>query len=130
MKRWVKYVFAISAAGGMAGIVLWSNDFGKAEGAWIRLKILADAFTVPGVLLMTAATLIWVASQGFFDGIGYAGRSVLRTVIPFLSMEDEKFYDYKQRRADDRIRGYSYLFYVGAAFFVVSLGFLAAYYRT
>ena len=129
MKRSVKYLSAVLAAGAMTTIVLWANDFGKTEETWMRLKLLADAFTVPGVLLMMVAALIWVSSDGFFDGIGYAGRTAIRMVLPFFSMEEERFYDYKRRRANNRIRGYSFLFYIGATFFVISLGFLAAYYR-
>ena len=128
MKRSVNYLTAVSAAGAMAVLVLWGNGFSQAKPMALRLKLLADAFTVPGVLLMMTAALIWAASHGFFDGIGYAGRVTARMLLPYLAKEYERFYDYKRRKADRRYGGYSFLFYVGAAFFAISLGFIAAFY--
>ena len=126
-RRWGKYLLATSIAGAMVALMLWGNGFGSAEETAQKLKLLADAFTLPGVLLPMLSALIWAESRGFFHGIGYAGRVSVRMIFPFLQLEDEKYYDYKRRKAKRAFHGYSFLFYVGAVFFAVALGFTAAF---
>lgn len=129
MRRLIgKYLSSVTVAGLMTLLVLWINNFDTIENQADRLRVLADAFTVPGVIFMLVAALIWVASDGFFDGIGYAGRLTARMLLPFLKLEDEKYYDYKMRKADNRIHGYSFIFFTGLAFFAVSLVWIALFY--
>ena len=123
-----KYLSAVTVAGLMTLLVLWINNFDTIDNSADRMRILADAFTVPGVIFMLVAALIWVASDGFFDGIGYAGRLTARMLLPFLKLNDEKYYDYKMRKADNRIHGYSFIFFTGLAFFAVALVLIAMFY--
>ncbi len=127
-KLFWKYLSAISVAGGIALLVLWIQNFGSMENLSHRLRALADAFTVSGVLFVMLSVLIWVASDGFFDGISYAGRQTARMLFPFLNIADEKYYDYKLRRAEHRIRGYSFICVTGLAFLVVAVALIVAFY--
>lgn len=127
-KSLIKYASAVGIAGAMALIVLWLRDFASVDSKAEQLRHLADAFTIPGVIFMMVAALIWVASDGFFDGFGYAGRYAARMLLPFLKLDDEKFYDYKMRKAERRLHGYSFIFFTGLAFFLIALAFIAAFY--
>lgn len=112
----------------MAWLVLWVNDFDKIANQAQRMRLLADAFTIPGVLFMMVAALVWVASDGFFDGFGYAGRVTARMLLPFLKIEEEKYYDYKMRKAGNRLHGYSFIFFTGLLFFVIAILLIILYY--
>ena len=127
-KLLTKYLASITVSGLMACFVLWINQFDQVTVPAERIRLLADAFTVPGVLAIMLAALIWVASDGFFDGIGYAGRVTARMLLPFLKIEEEKFYDYKMRKADHRIHGYSFIFYTGLVFLAIAVGFIIRFY--
>ena len=127
-KSLIKYLSAIGVAGAMTIVVLYLRNFGSAVSKVEQMRHLADAFTIPGVIFMLVAALIWVASDGFFDGIGYAGRFTARMLLPFLKLDDEKYYDYKMRKKENRIHGYSFIFFTGLAFFIVALAFIAGFY--
>ena len=127
-KRLLLYLSAVAAAGGMALVVLWVNDFSAVTDNAERLRLLADAFTVPGVLLMMFSALIWIGSDGFFDGLGYAGRWTVRLLLPFGWFEEEKYSDYKLRKAKNRVQGYSFLFFTGLAFLLIAAVWIVCYY--
>lgn len=127
-KSLIKYLSAIGVASAMVVLVLWLRDFGAVDSRSQQLRHLADAFTIPGVIFMLVAALIWVASDGFFDGFGYAGRWTARMLLPFLKLDDEKYYDYKMRKAENRLHGYSFIFFTGLGFFVIALALIAAFY--
>lgn len=102
------------------------------QGFWLtfeleeKYKILADAFTVPGVLLMMVAGLIWISSEGFFDGLTYAVRQFSGMLIPAIGKKYKHltYYDYKTQRQNKRLYGYLFLFVVGLLFTVIAIVFV------
>ena len=119
----------ITAAAAAAGTVTVAalNDFGGAEQLSERYRILSNAFTVPGVLLLMVGVLLYISTTGVFDTLGYALGRFARSLIPGAQYRDEKFYDYKTRKNEKRAGGYSCLFIVGAAFTLVAIVFLILY---
>lgn len=101
----------------------YSSEMALAE----RYKILADAFTIPGVVFILIGALVWVSTDGFFDMFSFAIGKAVKTLIPFSKRSDETFYDYKVRKSEDRITGYSFLFFTGLAFLIVSIVLLVLY---
>ncbi len=88
------------------------------------MKALSDAFSVTGIILLVLGALVFVSTQGMFDSISYAGKFVLRAFIPGArSTPIEKYGDYKVGKAEKRITGYSFLFFVGIAFILVGVIF-------
>ena len=128
-KRLLKYSVAILCAAAFSFLILWLNEIGDAEILSDKFKILSDAFTVPGVLLIMVGALIWTSTQGIFDGLGYSFGRIGSMFIPLYqkSFEHLTYYDYKMSKVDKRIKGYSFLFYVGIGFLVVGILFFVLY---
>ena len=95
-------------------------------------RILADAFSVPGVLLMCFAGLVWVSSDGFFDALGYTAARVGGMFIPAYRAKHENYLTYKQRKNKERSekeRGsIGFLLFVGLGFFLIAIVFYVLYY--
>ncbi len=123
----IKYAIAILAASSMSGVVLWLRDIGMAETLADRYKILADAFTVPGVILMLFSGLIWVANDGFFDGLSYTFTRIGHMFLPFVKGKHQTYYDYKESKKDRPKHPFFFLFAVGAVFTVVAIVFNLLY---
>lgn len=91
-----------------------------------KYRILADAFTIPGVILIMVTALVWISTEGMFDGLSYAFGRVGSRIIPFFkkSYQHETFYDYKMSKEGKRAKGYSFLFWVGLLFVAVAAVFI------
>ncbi len=115
-------------------VVLMTEDISSAETTSDLLRILTDAFTVPGVLLMGAAGLVFASERGAFDVLGYGLHNAVGRFVPGASNlgREESFYDYLERKRDEKSKkGPSLvpcLFFTGLAFFLVSLVLLAVYF--
>ncbi|MBQ0102286.1 MAG: DUF3899 domain-containing protein [Firmicutes bacterium] len=54
------------------------------------LGYLADSFTIPGILFICLAALIFAKRQGTFDGLGYGARYAFNSITPqFWLSKDE-----------------------------------------
>ena len=85
--------------------VAFSNDFPADETKiQIIMHYLSDCTIIPGIFLMLLYGLVWVAKDGIFDGIGYAGRFVGAMFIPNLKMYKGRdgYYQYKKQKAEKR----------------------------
>ena len=122
----LKYGITTAVAGGMTVFLLWLRDYSEAVTLADRYRLLADAFTIPGVLLVMVAALVWISSDGFFDGLAYAFSRVGSMFIPFhrQSAKHMTYYDYKMSKKDKRPHGYGFLFYVGLVFVAIALVFV------
>jgi hypothetical protein len=94
-----------------------------------QYRILCDAFTVPGLLLIIFGSLLWVSNTGALDGLMYAVTTAVRFLIPGgrLKME-EKYGDYVERRREKPVRGYGFLLISGCVTMAISLVFMALFY--
>lgn len=130
MKDGHKLLLKYGITTGVAG--LFSLGFMWARGLWTvqtpveRYKILADAFSVPGMLLVLFGALLWVSSEGIFDGIGYALNRVGSMFIPMhkKSAQHLTYYDYVMGKRGKRVHGFSFMFFVGLVFIAVSIVFI------
>ncbi len=124
-KLLLKYGIATAVAGGMTALVLYLHGYADAVTQADRYRILADAFTIPGVILVMVAALIWVSTFGFFDGLSYAARQFAGLFWPMFGKKHKHltYYDYKVEREEKRFGGYGFLFFVGLAFVVVAVVF-------
>lgn len=96
----------------------------------VQYLCLCNGFTVPGILFLSIGALVFVSSKGFFDGISYALRGLVRRLVPGGQTSEgsmEKYYDYLQRKKDKRIKGYSFLFVTGMIFLGIGLVFQTLY---
>ena len=126
-KRLIRYSITVGIGVVLVVLYLYLQEFSNAETQKIQLRMLADAFTISGVILILPAGLIWVASDGFFDGLTYSARRLAR-LIPFTKLKDERYYDYKMRKRENRPQGYGFIFFTGLGFFLVAVIMIALFY--
>lgn len=91
------------------------------------MMILCDAFFVAGVLLALFGVLVWISTTGFFDTFGYAMRTAIHLILPFIHHERRSFYDYKTEKAEKRGSAQYFLIIVGGGYLVLSAVFLIAW---
>lgn len=82
--------------------------------------VLCDAFFLPGILTLMSGLLMWVASEGALDGIGYLGSYLIKTLIPGKRSEIERYGDYVVRKRENRKKGYGFLCVVGLVFVLLA----------
>ena len=92
---------------------------------WYRL--LCDAFTIPGLLMLMFAAMLSISNEGGLDGVSYLVKQGFR-MLTFRGISQEKYLDYVQHRRENRLTGYGFLYIVGAVFMAVALIFLALFY--
>lgn len=125
----IKYVIAIAVGLLLAYYVMVVNDYSNVTDEVVKLKLLADCFTVPGVILIMASAFCWLSSQGAVDGIGFALSGLFRRLIPGAqSKEPEKYYDYVMRKQEKRRGGFGFLAIVGAGFLLIAIVFIIKFY--
>ncbi len=133
IKKAIKYGTAIVCGAAIAVYMVFSRNISGAENATERYRILCDASSVPGLLMILVGILIWLSGQGAFAGLGYLGRYLRRSLVPGgrTKYPHETFYDYLQEKKEKRGSvSYSFLFIIGAAFLAVGIVFLVLYYKS
>ena len=93
---------------------------------WYRT--LCDAFTIPGLILLMFGCLMSLSNTGAMDGLGYVVSIAVKMLIPGGALNMERYKEYLDRRRANRIRGYGFLYIVGAGCMAVSLVFMVLFY--
>ena len=126
--RLTKYGFCALFVAVMAYVYLLPRNFAGAEGQE-KYRLLCDALTVPGVLLLCAGALVWVSNLGALDGLFYGLRLAFRALIPGKRLQkEENYHDYVVARQEKRVKGYGFLLISGAVTIAASLLFLGLYF--
>lgn len=127
----LKYGIALFVGALMAYAVIELHGYAAAATAAERYLVLANAFTIPGVILIMCWALVFVANEGAFEGISYAVTYAVKLLIPGTgSNRQERYSDYvERRRAKGKAKGYGFLFFVGAAFLVAAIVFTVLFYN-
>lgn len=124
-----KYLIAFFFGGLLAYFYVSQRDFAAAE-LMEKYRILCDAFTIPGMMMILIGLLIAVSNEGAFDGLLYAVTYAAKALIPFGRQNGhEKYADYVERKREKRVSGYGFMFISGAVFMVVAMVFLILFYR-
>ncbi|MDD4124774.1 MAG: DUF3899 domain-containing protein [Eubacteriales bacterium] len=125
-----KYTITVGIGSAISYLVY--NLYGAAAGNISdKYRILCDAFTIPGILMLMSGLLVWVSTMGAFDTLAYAFSWAFNRLIPGLTLKSNvKFYDYIERKKNNRIKGYSFLFICGLAFLLISVVFLILFYTS
>lgn len=131
LRNLLKYGIAVSVGGLMVYLTITLHGLAEATTPAEQYRILADAFTIPGVVLMLVAALVAVSNEGIFTGVSYSLTWMIRTLIPLAALKNgkESYYDYAQRKRANRVKGYGFIFFTGLAFFTVAIVFTVLFYR-
>lgn len=126
----IKYACCIIPGAIISWLVLDQHGYSSALSDVERYRILCDAFTIPGVILIMAGALVWISNLGGFDGLSYSLKIALKRLLPFGSVEKpEKYFDYVERRKGKRLKGYHFIFITGIGFLALALFFMFRFYQ-
>lgn len=94
-----------------------------------RYRLMCDALSVPGVLLILFGGLVWAINEGALLGVGYALRCGIFSLIPGKwPGKGEKYGEYVARKREKKMSGYGFLVYTGLMAVGGSLVFMALFY--
>lgn len=109
-------------------LYLGLQDFENAD-AVNKYRLLCDAFSVPGVLLVMFGALVWASNEGALLGVSYVVRFAVFSLIPGKRLQrEEKYGEYVERKRDQKTTGYGFLFYSGLVSLAVAAVFLVLFY--
>lgn len=128
MKRFVKYACAAVFVGLTVWLYLGPREFDGAE-PLERYRMLSDAFTVPGVLLLMLGCLCRIGDLGALDGVAYALTVAFRSLTRFDRGVAESYGDFVARKRERRKKGYGFLLLSGGVTLAVAVVFLILFYR-
>ncbi len=121
-KKGMTYLTTVSI--GLVIVVMLAFGWGidKVETPYECVRILADSFTIPGIIMASASVIIWISSKGGYDGLTYGFSYVKKMFTPSSKM-NESLYDYKMRREEKRMKPKLDLLWVGLAFIAIAVIF-------
>lgn len=129
----IAYIISILFVVILVGLYVGLRDF-KGISLMEKYRMLCDAFTIPGVLLILVGALVWASDLGGFYGIGfvfnYAKKSLTHFFVPGSLGNTESYYDYIERKkSEGHLTGYGFLFIVGGITMAIALVFLFLFYQ-
>lgn len=129
LKVWIRYGVCTVVGLLIALLIALSRGVFSME-PMERYRVLADAFTIPGVLMLCFGGLFFVSNAGAMNGIGYAMSHLFRAIVPGRNTREEETYlDYVERKREKRVHGYGFIVHTGLGFLAVSLVFILLFYQ-
>lgn len=132
MKRWTAFLLKYGITTLVGGLLTWLtldlHGFSSTMPKLQQYRLLCDAFTIPGVILVMVGFLVMIANAGNFLGLGYAVKHAVKMLIPFGNKKDERYYDYYQRKQQGKVTGYGFIFVTGVLFMAVAMVFFTLFY--
>ena len=92
-----------------------------------QYRLICDAFTIPGVLLVLSGFLVSIANEGALDGLSYLGHYMYHMFVPGKRSETMRYGDYVEAKKSKRISGFGFLIKSGAVCMAFALVFYALY---
>lgn len=125
----IKYAIAAVIGLVIAATYIFSNKVLKQDDPSKVMQILADGFSIGGVLLAMAGLLTFCTKQGVFDGLGYSVETIFvsRNWSKRRFEDRRSFKEYKEEKAKKRTTSW-FLVIVGGIEFLISCVFLGLYY--
>lgn len=125
----IRYGLTVLAGASVVWLVLDLHGYTLLTSDLERYRLLSNAFTIPGSILVMLGLLILISSTGVYNGLGYAMRWLRMTLLPLDTVKHEKYYDYVQRkRSIPKLHG-GFLMVVGGAFLAIAVAFLILFYQ-
>ena len=126
MKKWLQYLIITGINSLLVlGVMLIQEGF--AQTGQELLKVLCNAFFVPGMCTLGLGVLIWSTNGGTFDMIVFGVIKLFDLFKKDLTKVKYKtFYDYRKAQQEKQ-RSFSAYIVVGAVFIAVSILFLVLY---
>ena len=126
----IKYTISFVVSSFLVYLTLHLQGYGELTDMVDKYVVLANAFTIPGVIFICISILIAVSNEGIFYGITYATTFVWKMLVPGTSKDYEKYGDYVERKKEKTsVKGYSFIFFTGCIFTLIAIVFIILYYK-
>ena len=129
--RKVMILRCLSAAA-VGGAVAWfygSSRWQEEMELVDQYRVLCDAFSIPGIMMVLFAMLFSLNNVGALDTIAYLMSFLPRIIAPGAFGEPEKLIDFVENRRQKRSKGYGFLYIVGFIFLGIAIFYLVLFYR-
>ncbi len=95
----------------------------------MNIQILSDGFSVAGILLLIAAGMLFISSEGALIGISFVMRNVIQAFIPMGRKNHELFGKYRERKmAELKKANDGAIFVTGLVFLIIGIVFTVIWY--
>jgi len=136
-KTVIKYALTILICGAVTAFYILSKDIGSQTLAE-KYRILADGFTIPGLLAASFGLMMVIADTGTLDGVAFGVMQAIRMLTFQLATQKKgtRYGEFKEAREEvrrlRRERGGSFWFLVitGGTFIAVALIFVWLFSKT
>ena len=118
------YLFVIIISLLVALGVCFSKDFFALTAISDKLKVLSDAFFLPGVFLTCLSGLVFVSNDGFFAMLTYGTRRMISYYSKNSTFRDDykTYYDYYSEKTSTKVK-FGFILYPGLAFLSLAIVF-------
>lgn len=129
MKRAIKYIVASLCGAAVCLAVIFGKNILSAESVAQKIKILADAFTIAGLVLILSGLFVWIMRQGTFNGMGFAFRSLFVALhdSEYRQSHKESYSEYKERKSK-KDTPFLFLIITGVAFMIPAIIFTVLFF--
>ena len=103
------------------------RDFIKETELKEKYRMLADSFTIPGLIYVLLGLLIMLTNKGSLDALGYMVKRAVKMLVPMSKKDNMTYAEYKETKKG--IHGYGFLFYIGAVVTAVGIVFTILFYQ-
>lgn len=122
----IKSVVALVLGLGVA-FAYYSSRSEDVVGLVEQYRVLCDAFTIPGLMMILVGLLLWLSGLGALDAIGYLFRYVIQAFVPGVTKVSH-YLDYVEEKRESRAKGYGFLFIAGGILMAVAIVYLVLFY--
>lgn len=129
IKHLIGTAVCIAVGAAIASVYLKGHWFEMAKTPAERYRLLCDAFTISGIVLVAVSALVLVYNTGLFTGITYGLRGVKDIFLPFLRQEYIPYREYRKKKQEKKVKGYAFIFFTGLAFLAVAIYFMIRFYK-
>ena len=123
----VKHLLLLAVALSVSAFYIFTKDLKSME-LYERYRVLADGFTIPGLLLVCFGSLIYLSNLGALDGFIYGIQTAASMLLPFLGKSrekaDETYGEFLEKRKSHRISGYGFILNVGILLMIIAVYFI------
>lgn len=102
----------------------WSDDLSQLE----QYRVLCDAFTIPGAMMVLFAMLLSLNYLGALDTLAYLLSYIPRIFAPGAFGDPENLVDFVENRREKRKKGYGFLYVVGFIYLGIAIFYLVRFY--
>lgn len=126
-KSFPRYVITILIGAGLVWLTLDLHGYSSLTSQVDRYRLLCDAFTIPGMILLMLGLLVLVSGSSGLDGITYVLHWLRLTLIPFGGKQP-RYADHVQRRRERKKVHGGFLIISGCLFLAAAIVFLILFY--